>query len=295
MGDHRMISKSIILTDNFLDMPASTQNLYFYFLLLGDDDGFIKNPKRLMRMTGSSDDDMKLLIAKSYIIPFESGVIVIKHWRVHNYIRKDRYRPTLCDEKALLTTNDKKEYSLYLSQKEMQLNKSGIPSVNQVVYQVSPTCHTQVKLSKDKLSKDKLSNFSTNLGSKGVWGEEGDEKEASADAPTPKKRKRFVKPSLQELEEYISEKGYVISAEYFFSYYESNGWKVGRNPMKSWTAALAMWNSRALKQRGFSQQRDYKSKTERNIDSVYRVMAEFSAEEGATHEQVGNAKSNKPF
>ena len=86
-------------------------------------------------------------------------------------------------------TNDKKEYSLDLSQKEMQLNESGIPSVNQV----SPTCHTQVKLSQVKSTKDKLSSFSTNLGSKGVWGEEGDKKETSADAPTPKKRKRFKK------------------------------------------------------------------------------------------------------
>lgn len=121
------------------------------------------------------------------------------------------------------------------------------------------------------------------------------EKKASADAPTPKKRKRFVKPSLQELEEYISEKGYVISAEDFLAYYEANGWKVGRNPMKSWTAALAMWNSRALKQGGFSQQRAYKSKTEQNIEAVYRVMADFSAEEGATHEQDGHTKSDKPF
>lgn len=291
MGDHRMMSKSIILTDNFLDMPTSTQNLYFYFLLSGDDDGFIKNPKRLMRMIGASDDDMKLLIAKSYIIPFESGVIVIKHWRVHNYIRKDRYHASSCDEKDLLTLNDKKEYSLELSKKEMLLNESGIPSVNQVVYQVSPTCQPQVKLSKAKLSKDKCS---TNLDTRGVWGE-AESNEASTDAPKKKKAKRFVKPSLQELEEYISEKGYVISAEDFYAYYEANGWRVGRNPMKSWTAALAMWNSRALKQRGYSQQRAYKSKTEQNIDAVYRVMADFSAEEGGTYEQGRHTKSDKLF
>lgn len=125
--------------------------------------------------------------------------------------------------------------------------------------------------------------------------EKENKKKASTDAPMPKKRKRFVKPSLQELEEYISEKGYIISAEDFMSYYEANGWKVGRNAMKSWTAALAMWNSRALKQRGFSQQRAYKSKTERNIDAVYRVMADFSAEEGDTYEQDGYTKSDKPF
>lgn len=151
-----------------------------------------------------------------------------------------------------------------------------------IVTPMSQICHVEKELEKEKELELELEK-------------EKKEKKASSDAPTPKKRKRFVKPSLQELEEYISEKGYVISADDFFSYYEANGWRVGRNPMKSWTAALAMWNSRALKQREFSQKIAYKSKTERNIDAVYRVMADFSAEEGATHEQDGNAKSDKPF
>lgn len=91
MAERRMMSKKIIDTDNFLDMPQSTQCLYFHLLLRADDDGFIQSPKSIMRITGCKDDDLKLLIAKGFVISFETGVIVIRHWRVHNYVQSDRY------------------------------------------------------------------------------------------------------------------------------------------------------------------------------------------------------------
>ena len=86
-----MMSKKIIDTDNFLDMPQSTQCLYFHLLLRADDDGFIQSPKSIMRITGCKEDDLKLLIAKRFVICFETGVIVIRHWRIHNYVQSDRY------------------------------------------------------------------------------------------------------------------------------------------------------------------------------------------------------------
>lgn len=91
MAERRMMSKKIIDTDNFLDMPQSTQCLYFHLLLRADDDGFIQSPKGIMRITGCKDDDLKLLIAKRFVIGFETGVIVIRHWRIHNYVQSDRY------------------------------------------------------------------------------------------------------------------------------------------------------------------------------------------------------------
>ena len=112
MADKRMMSKSVIDTDVFLDMPTSTQCLYFQLLLRADDDGFLKNAKTIMRTVGASQDDMKLLIAKQYLILFDSGTIVIKHWRIHNYIKKDRYKPTDCEETRLIDVNDKSEYIL---------------------------------------------------------------------------------------------------------------------------------------------------------------------------------------
>ena len=90
MAERRMFAKTIIDSDAFLDMPLSAQALYFHLSMRADDDGFINNPKKIQRMVGASDDDCKLLLMKRFIIVFESGVVVIKHWRIHNYIRNDR-------------------------------------------------------------------------------------------------------------------------------------------------------------------------------------------------------------
>jgi hypothetical protein len=98
MAERRMFAKTIIDSDAFLDMPLSAQSLYFHLSMRGDDDGFINNPKKIQRMIGASDDDLKLLVVKRFILPFDSGVVVIKHWKIHNYIQKDRYKPTIHQE-----------------------------------------------------------------------------------------------------------------------------------------------------------------------------------------------------
>ena len=113
MAERRMFSKAIIDSDAFLDMPISTRLLYFDLSMRADDDGFVNGPKKIIRMTGASDDDLRILIAKNFIIPFDSGVIVIKHWKINNYIQKDRYKETIYkNEKALLSENENKEYVL---------------------------------------------------------------------------------------------------------------------------------------------------------------------------------------
>jgi hypothetical protein len=88
MAERRMFAKIIIDSDAFLDMPLSTQALYFHLSMRADDDGFINNPKKIQRTIGATDDDFKLLIAKHFVIPFDSGVVVIKHWKIHNYIQR---------------------------------------------------------------------------------------------------------------------------------------------------------------------------------------------------------------
>ena len=113
MAQRRMFNKTITNSDNFLDMPDSSQNLYFHLSMNADDDGFVDNWKSIMRMTGHKEDDLKVLIAKQYIIPFESGVIVIRHWRLNNYLQKDRITPTnYKQEMALLSTDDNNVYNL---------------------------------------------------------------------------------------------------------------------------------------------------------------------------------------
>ena len=108
MAERRMFAKTVIDSDAFLDMPMSTQALYFHLAMRADDDGFINNSKRIQRMIGASDDDFKVLIAKQFIIPFETGVIVIKHWKMHNYIQKDRYKPTIYETEKQALLLDKK-------------------------------------------------------------------------------------------------------------------------------------------------------------------------------------------
>lgn len=113
MAERRMFAKSIIDSDAFLDMPLSAQALYFHLSMRADDDGFVNSPRRIMRLICCSDDDMKLLIAKNFVILFDSGIVVIKHWRIHNYIRSDRYKPSAyTEEKSLLTVKENGSYTL---------------------------------------------------------------------------------------------------------------------------------------------------------------------------------------
>jgi len=111
MAERRMFAKTIVLSDAFLDMSMSARCLYFTLSMLADDDGFVNSPRAVMRQCGASDDDMKLLIAKKFVLVFDSGVIVVKHWRVNNYLRNDRYTETkYVDEKSLLTLDEKGIY-----------------------------------------------------------------------------------------------------------------------------------------------------------------------------------------
>ena len=132
MAERRMFAKTIVLSDAFLDMPLSARCLYFTLGMLADDDGFVNSPKSIMRQAGASLDDLNLLIAKRFILTFDSGIIVIKHWRIHNYIQKDRYKETkYLDEKSSIVVDEKGAYTECI----------------QNVYKMD----TQVRLGKDSL------------------------------------------------------------------------------------------------------------------------------------------------
>ena len=152
MATRRMFSKTIVDTDAFMDMPSSTQMLYFHLAMRADDDGFISSPKKIMKMIGSQDDDMKVLTTKRFILLFDSGVIVIKHWRMHNLIRSDRYTETnYIKEKEQLVVDEKtKKYSLGKPHKV-----DVIPDGNQ--------SQPQVRIGEDSLVKlkEQLKPFST--------------------------------------------------------------------------------------------------------------------------------------
>ncbi|EJF02140.1 conserved phage C-terminal domain-containing protein [Liquorilactobacillus mali] len=135
MAQRRMLSKKITDTDTFLDMPLSTQALYFHLNMHADDDGFVSNVRTINRMVGGSEDDLKILIAKQFIFTFDSGVVVIRDWKIHNYIRKDTYNSTIYgNEKSQLSEDENGSYTLR----------------GRIVDEPSP----QVRLGKDRLGKD---------------------------------------------------------------------------------------------------------------------------------------------
>ena len=154
MAERRMFAKSVIDSDLFLDMPLTTQTLYFHLAMRADDDGFINNPKRIQRMIGASDDDMRILIAKRFILIFESGVIVIRHWKLHNYIRKDMYHPTEYQDefKRLSQKNSKSPYEVSTD----AVSDNLLQFCNETVTDTSQNCNKDVSIGKDRLGKDRL-------------------------------------------------------------------------------------------------------------------------------------------
>lgn len=125
MASKRMFSLAVVETDLFLDMPTSAQALYFHLGMHGDDDGFVTSPRKIMRAVGCGADDLRLLVSKGFIIPFDSGVIVITDWKINNTLKNDRYHPTICmAEKSLLTTSTSGKYEL-VSTLEPEWNHAG--------------------------------------------------------------------------------------------------------------------------------------------------------------------------
>ena len=220
MAERRMFAKTIIDSDAFLDMPMSAQALYFHLAMRADDDGFLNNPRRIQRTVGASDDDLKLLLMKNFILAFETGVIVIKHWRIHNYIQKDRYKPTVYqEEKAELSVKENGAYT----------------RMDTGCIQTASSLEAQVRLgkSKERLVKDRL---------------------LEAGEP-PKKNTTFKTPSLEEVKAYCDERRNGVDPQRFVDYYTANGWMVGRNRMKDWKAAVRTWEKNSPKPTGKVQTR----------------------------------------
>lgn len=139
-----MFSKTIIDSDMFLDMPLSAQALYFHLSMRADDEGFVNSPKKIQRQICASDDDLKLLKAKRFLIPFESGVVVIKHWYIHNYIRADRkHRTNYTEELACLDIKDNGAYTIKKDIKEID-------------GQVTVNCPSSDNLDKNSIDKNRI-------------------------------------------------------------------------------------------------------------------------------------------
>lgn len=208
MAERRMFAKSIIDSDLFLDMPSSTQNLYFHLAMRADDDGFVNSPQKIMRSVSCSRNDMDMLVFKNFVIPFETGICVITHWKIHNYLRNDRYRPTIyTEEKNLLALDENKSYVFGIH--------NGIPLG---IPQDIPVGDVG-KVSIGKVRK-------------------GKENICDADASP---RTKTIPPKLEEVTAYCEERNNGVDPDKWYDHYTANGWKVGKNQMKDWKAAVRTW------------------------------------------------------
>ena len=217
MAERRMFAKTIIDSDAFLDMSLTAQALYFHLSMRADDDGFINNPKKVQRMIGASDDDFRILIAKSFLIPFQSGIVVIKHWRIHNYIQADRYKETVyTEEKSLLTIKKNKAYTYNLPEENSQCIQNG--------YMMD----TQVRLGKVSIGKDSIGEI-----------QEGDKAPKS-------KAKRFTPPTREEVQAYCKERNNNVDAKKFYDYYDTANWYDGKGEkVKNWKQKVITWEMNA--------------------------------------------------
>lgn len=212
MAERRMFAKTIIDSDAFLDMPMSAQALYFHLSMRADDDGFVNNPKKIQRMVGAGDDDAKILLAKHFLIAFDSGVVVIKHWRIHNYIQNDRYKPTVyAEEKAQLVRKQNGAYSL-ASEEMYPACIQSVSNVEAEWNQDGSKLEPQDRIVKDRIGEDK-----------------------------PQSARRFIPPTIEEVKAYCQERGNSVDPERFVDFYASKGWKVGSASMKDWKAAVRNW------------------------------------------------------
>lgn len=217
MATKRMFSLQVVDTDKFMDMPVSAQALYFHLGMHGDDDGFVSSPRKISRAAGCNDDDMRLLVAKGFIIPFDNGVVVITDWKINNTLKNDRYQETIFQaEKAMLHTEKSGKYAIGTNTE---------PSS----FQLGTNMEPQPNITEHSLGKQSIT-------------------ESVVDKPPS--RKRFIPPTMDEVKEYCMEKGYAVDPQRFVDYYTSNGWKVGKNPMKDWKAAVRTWNGKEQSHNG---------------------------------------------
>ena len=218
MAERRMFTKKVTDDDNFMALSSSAQALYLHLSMSADDDGFCNQVSVSMFKAHASVADLQQLLEKRYIYQFDNGVIVIKHWRMANALRKDRYTPTnFKEELAKLKIKPNGAYTF--SDDGCQVVANGLPSGCQVV----ATCLPQDSIGKVSIDKDSK------------------DKDSKGESVRGEKAKRFYPPTLDEVKQYCEERKNNIDPMAFIDFYSSKGWMIGKNRMKDWKAAVRTW------------------------------------------------------
>lgn len=219
MAERRMFTKKVTDDDNFMALSSSAQALYLHLSMSADDDGFCNQVSISMFKAHASVADLQQLLEKRYIYQFDNGVIVIKHWRMANALRKDRYTPT----------NFKEELA------KLKIKSNGAYTFSDVGCQVVATCLPQDSIGKGSIGKDSIDK--NRIGKDNNTKKEKDVTNVTSE----KKRQIFKPPSVEQVEEYCLERNNGIDAQSFVDFYGSKGWMIGKNKMKDWKAAVRTW------------------------------------------------------
>ena len=219
MAERRMFTKKITDDDNFMSLSASAQALYLHLSMSADDDGFCNQVSASMFKAHASIQDLEALLSKRYVYQFENGVIVIKHWRMANALRKDRYTPTAFQEEL----------------KQLRIKENGAYTLEEgsSVADWLPSGCRLVATDKDRIGKDSLGEDSLGKDSIGKVNSEGE------------KRKRFIPPTLEEVKAYVKERNSSVDPKRFFEYYETGKWKDAKGqPVRNWKQKLITWEKK---------------------------------------------------
>ena len=204
-----MFSLQVVDTDKFLDMPPSSQALYFHLGMHGDDDGFVSSPRKIARCAGCNDDDMRILAAKGFIIPFDSGVLVITDWRVNNTLQNDRYKETIYQEEKSL----------------LRLEKSGKYVIGSNPYPECIQSGSNMEPQRNLTQRNQTEQNKTECGG------------------THQAHTHYSPPSVDDVREYCNERGYTtIDPERFVNHYAAIQWKVGQSVITDWRAKVDNWH-----------------------------------------------------
>ena len=235
-----MFAKSIVLTDAFLDMPMSARCLYFTLGMLADDDGFVGSPKSVMRQCGASPDDLGMLLAKRFVLGFESGVLVIKHWRINNYLQNDRHKPTnYREELAQLMVDEKGAYT---------------EAVKQLPEAVYKDCIQDVYTGKNRQEENSQEKISI-----GKARQEG--------------------PSLDEVCAFAKEIDSKADPERFYDYYLARGWKIGNDPINDWRALFRKWSADERPKKQYTTAEQYRPPQKIDVAQLQKIKEVFGIED----------------
>lgn len=229
MAERRMFAKAIVESDAFLEMPHGAQVLYLHLGMNADDDGFVNRVQTIMRMVRAGADDLNILVARRFVILFDTKVLVVKHWRINNYIQKDRYRPTDYQEEfSRLILNKNGAYSL----PEPAENSSGNDGCIQPVYRLD----TQIRLGKVRLDECSSGRASECVHAGATTTTSTISKNISADNAYTRDVTTTTTPSIEDVRDFAEKNGIVTDLDAFYAYNEMRGWDV-----KNWRGALKRW------------------------------------------------------